>query len=45
MNDDIALLLGRPASPLKRVRDKREAEDLRDVVAGDKPDLMKVRRS
>lgn len=43
MNDDIGLLLGRPASPLKRVRDKRKAENLRDVVAGDAPAPLRLR--
>jgi hypothetical protein len=43
MNEEIGLLIGGPLSPLKRVRDKRKAEELRNVVAGDAPAPLRLR--
>lgn len=43
MNEDIGLLIGRPASPLKRVRDKLKAEELRNLIAGDDPAPLRLR--
>ena len=43
MNEDIGRLIGVPASPLKRVRDKQKAQELRNVVAGDAPAPLRLR--
>ena len=43
MNDEIAAQLGSSAAPLKRIRDKRNAEEVRKIVAGDEPPHLRLR--
>src|SRR5258708_3451085 len=43
MNDEIAALVGSPTAPLKRIRDKRKSQELRDAVAGDDPPHLRLR--
>ena len=43
MNDEIAAQLGSSAAPLKRIRDKRNAEEVRKIVSGDEPPHLRLR--